>query len=379
MRLRADRLKQGISLLSKLNSDHEILNDVRTRIQGKMEEEKERQVRFGLCSDSLLAVAATKNGESQDDQEASIEGEQELEHEMSIHDHVHVIEETHFLIVDGEGSAHTERFQMDYEVLEELVNFWHEMELLVLAATRLSLKIYDEEENDSWPDERQPEWQIVHGLSITGCPREIANLAVKLYPEQVRTAEEDGNLPLHLASLSHQTSALADGTWHHDQKPYGQNASTAPPMMECLLNEYPEAASEKNNAGSYSLNLAILAGKTWQDGAGDIFRAGPNIVLDGSVDSIFGLPPFMLAALPRYYSAIDYNSRLKVRESSFEEEMRAKRSASKNIGSMWMLLPDSSKVRALSEAKLDIDKMQLTTIYQLLRVVPEFIGGFGVA
>jgi len=365
VRRRADRLKQGIGLLSKLNSDHEILNDLRTRIQIKMEEERERQERFGLCSDSLLA--------HQDDQDASVEGEQELEHEMSIHDHVHVIEQTHILIGDREGSADTEDFQLDYEILEALVNFWHEMELLVLAATRLSLKIYNEE--DAQPDEIQPEWQIVHGLSIIGCPREIANLAVKLYPEQVRTAGEDGNLALHLASSSHQTSALADGTWHHDQKPYGENASTAPPMMECLLKEYPEAASEKNNAGSYPLNLAILAGKSWQDGVGDIFRAGPNVVLNGSVDSIFGLQPCMLAALPRCDSAIDYNSGLKVRESRFEEEMRAKRSASKNIGSMWMLLPDSSKVRALSEAKLDIDKIQLTTIYQLLRVVPEFIGG----
>lgn len=352
-----------------------------------MEEERERQEeRFGFCSDTLLRDAASEYSETQDGQDVIVEGEQELEHEMSINDHVHEIEEEHILVVEGEGSHRSvtgnEDFQVDNTSLEALVIFWHEMELLVIAATRLTLKIgnEDEEEIDTQLDdgsgERQPEWRIVHGLCIIGCPREVANLAVKLYPEQVREADENGDLPLHLASSSHQTSALAEGTWHHDQTPYGENVQTASPMMECLLREYPEAASVLNTAGRYPINLAILAGKTWQDGVCDVFRAGPNVVLEGSVDSTVGLPPFMLAALPRY-SSVNYNSCLKVGKSKFEQEMRAKRSASKNIGSMWMLLPDSSKVRALTVAKTDIDKVQLTTIYQLLRVVPEFIGGVG--
>lgn len=365
-----------------------MLVDLRMKIRRKMDEEKKRQQEesFGFCYASILSGTTAENrGTQENGQAAIVEGDQELEHEMSVNDHVHEVEEENVLLIEREGTRssssrpYIEDFQVDNTILEELVNFWHEMELLLIAATRLELRIDDNAENDAilddCSDERQSEWRVVHGLSIVGCPKKIANLAVKLYPEQVNQFDENGNFPLHLASSSHQTSALAEGTWHHDHTPYGENAFTAPPMMKCLLRVYPEAASVINAAGRYPINLAILAGKTWQDGVYDLFRAGPNVVLDGSIDRTIGLPPFMLAALPRY-SSID-DSCLKVRESIFEQEMRAKRSASKNIGSMWMLLPDSSKVRALSEAKIDIHKVQLTSIYQLLRLVPEFIGGVG--
>jgi len=357
VRREAERLLESINAILQLDHEmeHAVITQLKRKIEAKLNEERRRQQRYGLDSNRLLS---DRDGlhQPQIDGDASglgvrlgAEGREELEHEMALRDHVHEVYENHV------GGDHEVMVELNVDIV---VDFWHSMELLVMAATRLSLSV---DPNDS----RLADWFIVHGLAKTGCPHEIAHLAVKLYPNQVRQRDYDGNLPLHIAASSHKTSALADGTWHHNRQHSGDHSNSVPSMLKCLLEIYPGAAKESNAGGRYSINLAIMAGKTWSDGVGDIFKACPNVVLSGSLDMVTNLPSFMLAALARDPSTYD--------DVGFEEEMRAKRRASKKIGSMWRFFPAQSKRRALEEAKSDIELLKLSTIFELLKAVPEFI------
>ncbi len=365
----ADLLVEGINIILKLHeddADHVIILELRRRILEKMNEERTRQRRDGTSSNSLLlglGLNRNSSGKNYPTGSCEIDGQEELEHEMSLHDHVHEEEEDHI------GDNH-ERLDITHSALAEenmdvLVNFWHEMELLVIASTRLTLRLTDDN------DTNQINRFIVHELAKVGCPNEIAKLAIKLYPEEVRHFHE-GNLPLHIASCSHNTSALATG----------ENATTSP-MLNCLLDVYPQGASIPNSDGRYPINLALLAGKTWLDGVGDIFRADPNIIINGSVDCITNLPSFMIAALPRSNAKLGteskFNERIQTNQIdshvALEEELRASSNTSKTILSMWRFLPDQSKLRALAEARSDIELIRLTTIFELLRIAPGLLFG----
>jgi hypothetical protein len=378
----AELLVQGINIILKLededDTEHAMIVELRRRIQEKMDDERLRQRRHGTSSNFiLLGTSIGQNPTSRYDDDR--DGLEELEHEMSLHEHVHEEQEDHTGVGQNALGLHYEGSILDEENIDAIVKFWHEMELLVMAATHLSLYITDDHDEIGQGYDGEQEMLIVHGLAKVGCPNEIGRLAVKLYPEQVRQIDINGNLPLHIASLSHKTSALAAGT--HGDQTYGENATLGPPMMKCLIDVYPGGASEVDSDGRYPINLAILAGKTWLDGVGDIFRAGPNVIISGSLDSITRLPSFMIAALPRRPLTCDGEENINDRERNsrmdsdidFEEEMRAKRNTSKTIGSMWRFLPDQSKLRAVAEARRDIEMIQLNTIFELLRIAPDLI------
>ena len=312
-----------------------------------------------------------------------VDGLAELEHEMSVQEHVHIEVQDHTGELDAETGWPNGDSIMDEDIMDQIVHFWHEMELLVMAATKLSLRMVNGSDENGEEQEEFQDWSILHGLARVGCPIEIARLAVKLYPDQVHQIDINENLPLHVASQSHITSALAAGTWNHSQsQSCEENTSTVPPMMRCLLEVHPRGALEVNSDGRHPINLAILAGKTWVDGIKDLFLACPSVTIDGSLDSILHLPSFMIAALPRGHM-IDSNDEeqnfgeseqwYRMKNNAFEEEMRAKRRASKTIGSMWRFLPHQSKLQALAEARSDIDVIQISTIYELLRINPGLI------
>ena len=359
-------------------SNNEIITDLKTRIEEKMNQEKIRQRRHGTSSSNIIfereMAGVSVENIDQSIRSIEVDGPQELEHEMALHEHLHEEQEIHIGGQEVPG-AHDQLPHYNEEYLDRIADFWHEMELLVMAATRMSLRMIDEQNDMNAEDNINDEWLILHGLSIVGCPSEIARLAVKLYPQQLRQRDSNGNLPLHLASLSHKTSSLAEGTWNLGP---GRNSSTVPPMMSCLLDVYPEGALEMNSCGRYPINLAILAGKTWMDAVGSLFKAGPNVILSGSLDSVTMLPSCMIAALPRCSSNDDSegsnNDFLEENCTGavigIEEEIRDKQNASKIMRSMWRF---KSKVRPEADARIDIEIIQLSTIYELLRIAPDVL------
>ncbi len=419
MRRDAEQLSKSINTILELTNienshteEHELVMELKRRIRSRIEEERFRQRRNGVQSGGILieweeTEQASLNASDREAvpprDESGDEGREELEHEMSLHDHIHEIEETHVASDVEVDTSHDYVHPAPYgalmseENLNALVDFWHEMELIIMAATQLSLSIdeIDEVESESSSSlGTKRRWYILHGLAKTGCPDEIAQLALALYPDQVRLRDHSGNLPLHIAASSHRASALADGTWQFNEHGHGASkqenstTTTTPPMIKYMLRAYPEAGMELNAEGRYPINMAIAAGKTWLDGVGDIFLACPNVVLVGSIDKPTNLPSFLLASLawqvecmsPSNETDVGYPARNNLGQLvSFQEEMRAKRNESSSIGSMWRYLPPESKARALKTAKSDIELIRTTTVFELLRAYPSILVNIGMA
>ena len=334
----------------------------------------------------------------------------ELEHEMSLTEHVNVAEEiheddtpfnnvpfrsndptdnNHVGNVDGRDPLHTHSIESE-ECFERFTNFWHEMELMAMAAAYGTFKVQSQElvtkqQHDEKRDPLQISWPILHALSAIGCPSEIAWLAIKLYPDQLYKRDKNGNLPIHIASKSHST-ALSEGVWwHKDAERDGQTPtkmrSGTSPMLECLLRVYPEGCLIMNSEGQLPIHLALRAGKMWETGIYDIFRACPSVLIGAMRDTPSQLHSFMLAAATRrscdtgsgeiyVLGQHDTNANGRQNNEGKWEEIYARRNASHSIGSMWRYLPISSKRQHLLNAKVSLERKRLTTIYELLKSMP---------
>jgi hypothetical protein len=163
--------------------------------------------------------------------------------------------------------------------------------------------------------------------------------------------------------------------------------SSCPPMIKHLLNAYPQATMIQNMNHQLPITIALYAGKYWHTGIYDIFKSNPIMVLAGLSRDVekSNLYSFMIAAttttvdLGMLSSVVSLPptaitttaSSSSSSSSSIEVMRRAQRIASKKIGSMWRFLPKTSKDRAIKEAKIELEKMKLNTIYELLRINPE--------
>ena len=112
------------------------------------------------------------------------------------------------------------------------------------------------------------------GMNWTKCPDRALELSIRHQPEELQMADEDGNLPLHLAS-NHQKPyrkkdmlelemewELAMENEDPDFPGCGDDADYNSSKVELLLEAYPEAARVKNGAGKLPFNLAVESGKS---------------------------------------------------------------------------------------------------------------------
>jgi hypothetical protein len=171
---------------------------------------------------------------------------------------------------------------------------------------------------------------ILHSLSRTACPREVALLAMKLYPGTIYQRDCSGNLPLHLA-CSHDGAEVA--------------------ILECLLDQ----ASVVDTAGRWPLHIALMSGKTWYRGKIDkLWNAYPHY----GGPTYQGLPAFVWAALP--------DPKVVQRETQ--------RLASERP--LWRFLPAIAQQRELKEAASYLELDHLTTVYEVLRAAPNVLLAF---
>lgn len=302
----------------------------------------------------------------------------------------------------------------DDSILDALVAFWHSMELLLLMVAyngTIDLSEINDNSDDGddlessdgdEADNRRRKWRVVHTLAKTGCPSEVARLAVCLYPEQVRQRDENDDLPLHIAVRSSSSSsqwdateddahALADieslagdaGGEREVNSVTGQvvrqsSLSYIPacaPVIKALLESYPHAAACADGNGRLPLNLALVTGRTWRSGIADILEACPD-ALFGTRDTATRLAPFMLAAVDqrelREHSHLAINGGVEYEEAD-EAELRAKKIASNQIGGMWRFMSHETKQRVLEKVRQDIDIIKLETIFETLRAMPDAV------
>mmetsp|Transcript_2211 Transcript_2211/g.3148 ORF Transcript_2211/g.3148 Transcript_2211/m.3148 type:complete len:547 (+) Transcript_2211:472-2112(+) len=151
----------------------------------------------------------------------------------------------------------------------------------------------DESEDISAELKTGRKFRLVHasvGLIGFGCPIEMIRLAISVYPNQVREMDEDGNLPLHIASVasSFLPSSFPPSTGSSDEDSFISNLSNLSGLstdnhrpfdrvIRMLLRSYPKAAQiPHGQTGRLPLVLAIDARqRTLNDGLRALIEAYP--------------------------------------------------------------------------------------------------------
>jgi ankyrin repeat protein len=139
---------------------------------------------------------------------------------------------------------------------------------------------------------------LVANQSSLGDLSEFLEIAVHLFPEQLRTADDDGNFVLHLAVSNPpippsklQFGSVANPNYDHPSQQEQRDAT----IIDLLINTFPSPAGLRNHAGDYPLHLALTVGKrTWKTGVGALVKANSQVLAVQERQS--RLYPFQVAA-----------------------------------------------------------------------------------
>ena len=273
--------------------------------------------------------------------------------------------------------------------LDAVEVFWYRMEVLLMACCDYNRTYYDDLHTEN------KKWRVLHALAHTDCPKPISQLVLALYPNQVKERDENGNLPLHIASKFTKHSSFF--SYHNDSlnksdycNPTQENdalhvtdeeendrqyqSHDSPISTYChysimteLLKAYPDASICPDGAGQIPLTIALEAGKSWDNGIQDLFLAAPQVVTNkftpnGSVPSSLSFYPFQLAATKRSEN-----------DDEEEKNRKAKQYAFFQLGHLWTFLPQSSKDKAIQDGLNYIDNMKLNTVHELLLAAPNVV------
>ena len=107
--------------------------------------------------------------------------------------------------------------------------------------------------------------------SLVGCPLPVLSIAANTYPKQLSETDPRGllgNLPLHEVCSWVSDAEIICG----DQFIQRRKALA----IQCLMEEYPEAASVCNSMGETPLQLAIESCTPWDDGLDTLVEAYPE-------------------------------------------------------------------------------------------------------
>jgi len=157
------------------------------------------------------------------------------------------------------------------EIVDEghFKRFWEKVVLMATTAFRLSPTYSPEMEDDI-------EKYALHGLQYLRAPLKMQQVAIKLHPEWVSVADNEGNYPLHNVVIRRPFRI-------HDVQ-----------LIKTLVASYPEAASKQNTRGDSPIFIALRERMAWDAGVKALVSAQPDIL--SSMDRETGLYPFLLAA-----------------------------------------------------------------------------------
>jgi len=100
--------------------------------------------------------------------------------------------------------------------------------------------------------------QVLHAAAaFPECYSGFFQMALKVYPQQAKEKDENGNLPLHIV-------ASTPSQFHFDD------------VISALLTLYPDAAKIPNDSGVLPLKIAIDANMKWGDGVKRIIDCNPE-------------------------------------------------------------------------------------------------------
>jgi len=140
----------------------------------------------------------------------------------------------------------------DLERVPELQKLWEKTELLIKASVGRDLDSDDED------------WLVLHAIAKVDCLSVVMWFALKLYPEQIRTRDANGNLPLHIAVqkpiyAQQYFVGIHESRYHHFRTVYPEEYQDAEEFMACfLLNAFPEGATYMDAQHHVPLVVSLL-------------------------------------------------------------------------------------------------------------------------
>ncbi len=188
------------------------------------------------------------------------------------------------------------------DLTSDLVEAWEKSLLL--------LRVMDAMERRG-RGEQVPEgfFRSVHAASSVNCPRCVVRIAMVLFPEELLRRDEKNRLPIHIAAvapvyavndLRGEGFTLEDAFIDDDpeaarlMRKKSPSKYKEPSVIDILLSGNPRAAQERDPNGQLPLHVAIMRGKTLDEGVQALVEAYPDALT--IPDSRTNLYPFMLAA-----------------------------------------------------------------------------------
>lgn len=161
--------------------------------------------------------------------------------------------------------------------------FWQKMQILLEAVAK------------------SRDTSVLHAaisLGSLGCPHQVLEYVLYMFPDLVRQVDQDGRLPIHMAVGPSSWTAPEDSSYRRKYKPREQMT------IEKLLKLYPEAALIPDPVSKrYPLHTALANRHSWEGGVKELFEAAPNLMV--VIDPVTGVYPFQLAAIPAGDTLVD--------------------------------------------------------------------------
>lgn len=152
-------------------------------------------------------------------------------------------------------------------------------------------------------------FRAVHAASSINCPRCVVRIAMVLFPDELLRRDEQNRLPIHIAAVSPvypvhdlrgEGFTLEDAFIDDDpeaarpKRKKSQSKYKEPSVIDILLSGEPKAAGERDPNGQLPLHVAIMRGKTLDEGVQALVEAYPDALTMPDIQT--NLFPFMLAA-----------------------------------------------------------------------------------
>lgn len=247
---------------------------------------------------------------------------------------------------------------------QEFLSVWQKLQTLLCASTILhgfsyarfhekSLSGKNEYYGGSGTATNKPELSsnkesfVVHAAAAQDCPVEILEIAMRLYPSQVREKDSGGSLPLHLAAGA---PVYVKQSYELDKN---YNA------IDLLSLAYPSGASVVNDRGFLPIHIAIRSGRKWEEGLSSLVMADSRSMRVR--DPLTGLYPAQLAAYC-YYSGHNSARSAKLRSV-----------AQQRVGhSNWQDMTERQRDIMIVQCNNE-ELTSMTTLFELFRSEPSII------
>jgi len=193
----------------------------------------------------------------------------------------------------------------------DLVEAWQKSLLLLQVMSAMQQRGNSSATADNEQKQQQvAPFRTVHSASSVDCPRCVVRIAMVLFPHELLNRDEKNRLPIHIAAAApvyavHDLRGegfTIDDALLDDEDPESRAARSKkkeskykePSVIDILLGGAPAAASERDNHGQLPLHVAIMRGKTLDEGVHALVEAHPDALT--TPDNQTNLYPFMLAA-----------------------------------------------------------------------------------